>query len=156
MDAFGLFNEVGTDQCEGRLDATVDRKNIGEPHLVQSIIDRHGAHLKLDRLLKEFRHHGQTQKTMRDGALEGALAAAALDVDVQPGVVAGEFGELVDHLLRHRAALAPGAKLRRHQGVERFGVLIVDSCSLCHLPSPLNWPLSSFATGRPWQAERQK
>ena len=44
---------------------------------------------------------------MRDRALEGALALGALDVDVDPLMIAREIGELVDHLLRDLEGLAP-------------------------------------------------
>ena len=41
--------------------------------------------------------------------LERALALGALDVDVDPLVVAGQLGELVDHVLRHLDLGAPQA-----------------------------------------------
>src|SRR5207302_10931585 len=44
---------------------------------------------------------------VRDRRAERAVGLRALDVDVDPLVVAAEFGELVDHLLRD---LAPAAR----------------------------------------------
>src|SRR5581483_519339 len=49
----------------------------------------------------------QGQKAMSHGASERALALAAFDVDVNPLVVAGDVGELVDLLLGDLDRLAP-------------------------------------------------
>ena len=48
---------------------------------------------------------------MGDRGAEGALGLGALDVDVDPLVVAGELGELVDVLLGDRAPLARADRL---------------------------------------------
>ena len=63
---------------------------------------------------------------MRDRAAEGALATAALDVDVDPLAVAGQLREGVDHLLRHLELAAEGAELLADPRLERGHVVELD------------------------------
>jgi len=59
----------------------------------------------------------ERQVAVRDGGAVGALLGGALGVDVDPLVVAGDVGELVDVLLRDLEPLGP-----------------ISSCS-CSIPS---------------------
>jgi hypothetical protein len=47
---------------------------------------------------------------MRDRPLERAFAFGAFDIDMDPLMVAGHVGELVDLVLGHVDRLAPGAE----------------------------------------------
>ena len=62
---------------------------------------------------------------MGDRATEGAFLLAALDVDVNPLVVAGQVGELVDHLLCDDKFVAPLPVLLGGLSVD--GVDVVES-----------------------------
>ena len=68
-------------------------------------------------LRRQRRQQRQRQVAVRDRAAEGALGLRALDVDVDPLVVAGRVGELVDVLLGDLVPVA-GAELacRRVRG----------------------------------------
>ena len=71
------------------------------------------------RLVREARDQRQRQEAVRDRGAAGHLALGAFDVDVDPLVVAGGVGELVDHRLidRHPVAGAdPLADVRLHVG----------------------------------------
>src|SRR5438067_351678 len=51
-----------------------------------------------------------TARAGRDGLLEGTLALGALDVDVNPLVIARQLGKLIDHRLRHLERRAEGTE----------------------------------------------
>jgi hypothetical protein len=48
---------------------------------------------------------------VRDGSAEGTLPLRALHVHVDPLAIAGQLGELPDHLLRHLELRAPRAEI---------------------------------------------
>jgi hypothetical protein len=63
---------------------------------------------------------------VRDGRLERALALGALHVDVDPLMVAGQVGELLDHVLRDLDGLAPAAELVADLRLETIDVVEAD------------------------------
>ena len=58
--------------------------------------------------------------------LKGLSFFAALDVDVDPLMVAGEVGELVDHVLRDLDLVAPRAERVAYLGAQRVDVVESD------------------------------
>src|SRR4051794_8496995 len=94
----------------GEPDLRAHRHRCGEPDLVQAVVHAHlrvgdGEHLGVHR---DDERQGQVAVT--DRAAEGALGLGALDVHVDPLVVAGGVGEGVDPLLGHLEPVA-GAQL---------------------------------------------
>ena len=80
---------------------------------------------ELDRHGDQARHETEGQETVGDRATEGAFLLAALDVDVNPLVVAGQVGELFDHLLCDDEFVAPLPVLLGGLSVD--GVDVVES-----------------------------
>ena len=80
---------------------------------------------ELDRHRDQARHQAEGQETVGDRATEGTLLLAALDVDMNPLVVARQVGELVDHFLRDDQFVAPLPVLFGGLGVD--GVDVVES-----------------------------
>src|SRR4030095_6356421 len=76
----------------------------------------------------------ERQKAVRDRGLERTLALRALDVDVNPLVVAGELGELVDHLLRHRDLGSPWTELVADVLAQTFDVVEANLLHTTSLP----------------------
>src|SRR5262249_1714583 len=70
-------------------------------HAVEAVVDPHARALDLDRLLEEVRQQRQRQEPVGDRRLVRGLARRALAIDVDPLVVEGRIGELVDVLLGH-------------------------------------------------------
>src|ERR1700730_9245196 len=62
------------------------------------------GHVPLPRNL-EGGYEAEGQEAMRDRPLEWTLALGAFDIDMEPLMVAGHVGELVDLVLRHFARL---------------------------------------------------
>jgi hypothetical protein len=74
----------------------------------------------------DLREQAHGQEAVGDRAAERALAPCALDVDVDPLVVARERGEAVDHVLRHEDGIAPGTELAGDLGGEGADVVVAD------------------------------
>ena len=74
---------------------------------VGAVVDAHRDAVDLHDLRQEAVHQREREIAVRDRRAEGAVLRA-LDVDVDPLVVAGRVGELVDAILRDRQPLARG------------------------------------------------
>src|SRR3954447_21698646 len=91
--------DVG-ERGEGRRapDAGADLDRVGEAHLVEAVIEPGAGGLDTHQLGVEHRDQREREISVRDGPSEGPRLGA-LDVDVDPLVVVGGVGELVDTLL---------------------------------------------------------
>src|SRR5262249_37010780 len=87
-------------------DASVDRDRGGKADLVPAVVDAEGEPGRGDQLLAEPVDQREGEVAVGDRRPERALRLGALDVDVDPLVVAGELGEGVDVRLRDSAPLA--------------------------------------------------
>ncbi|SPA54535.1 exported protein of unknown function [Cupriavidus taiwanensis] len=96
-------------------------------HLVAAVIDAPLHALDGDQLGQELVDQRQRQVAVRDAGAVGALRGA-LRVDVQPLVVAGGMGELVDLLLGD-AGPGAGAEVVADGGVDVFGA--AEDCWHC-------------------------
>src|SRR5207248_2899592 len=83
----------------------------GEADLVVAVVDAEPEAAPIGEVAAQAVDEGEREVAVRDGRPEGTLALRALDVDVDPLVVAAELSELVDHLLRHLAPLARADEL---------------------------------------------
>src|ERR1019366_8292606 len=95
------------------LDARRYRRD--EPELVAAVI--HDVTISGDTpiaLRLKCRQQTQCQKAMRDGSAERTLLLAALDVDVNPLMIAGYIREFIDPFLTHLDRLAPWPILLAH------------------------------------------
>ena len=81
-----------------RADLRADRQRRREADLVQAVVEREGEALELEDLVVEARAEREREVAVGDRAAERRLLRA-LDVDVDPLVVAGDVGERVDVLL---------------------------------------------------------
>ena len=85
---------------EVRANANARGDGRDEAQLIESVID---AHLEVaanfDGAAREVGQQRNGKETVSDGRAERRFAASALDIDVDPLVVAGEVGEAIDHFL---------------------------------------------------------
>src|SRR3954451_22728160 len=77
------------------------RHGRGETHLVPAVVDAEHEARRRDQLHAEAIDQAEREVAVRDRRSERALGLGALDVDMDPLIVAGEIGERVDHLLGH-------------------------------------------------------
>ena len=92
-----------------RADPLADPHRVREAHLVDAVVELGARRLQAEDLGAEPRDQGQGEVAVRDGAAE-RTGRGLLDVDVDPLVVTGRLGELVDPLLGDLHPLA-GAEL---------------------------------------------
>src|SRR5437764_11275328 len=78
-----------------------------EANLVPAVVDAQTKAAPLHQVATHAVDERERQVPVRDRRAERALRRSALDVDVDPLVIAAQFGELVDHLL---GDLAPPAR----------------------------------------------
>jgi hypothetical protein len=71
----------------------------GEAHPVRAVIEPARALLDAIECRREPRHQGQGQIAVGDGLAARHLALGALDIDMDPLMVAGRLGEFVDDRL---------------------------------------------------------
>jgi hypothetical protein len=90
-------------------DPLADLDRVGEADLVDAVVELGARSLQPEDLGAEPRDQRQGEEAVRDGAPERA-GCGALEVHVDPLVVAGGVGELVDPLLGDLDPLA-GAEL---------------------------------------------
>src|SRR3954451_22873225 len=108
-------------------DLGVDRDGRWEADLVPAVVDAEGEAGGGDQFLAKAVDQGEGEVAVGDRRAEGALRLGALDVDVDPLVVAGEAGEGVDVLLGDAAPLAR-ADLLPEQGPHALDPLYLDGC----------------------------
>src|SRR5574341_2565639 len=96
-------------------------------------------------LSSRAQHRDQTEReeAVRDGLLERALALAALDVHVNPLMVARQLGELVDHLL---GDLGLGSEWTERVTHLRAQLLDVIEADVLHVNASLAVAFSSAAS----------
>lgn len=70
-----------------------------EPHRVEAVVQHGDEAVELGDGGQEARAERQGQEPVGDGTAEGRLGRCALDVDVDPLLVAGDVREVVHHLL---------------------------------------------------------
>src|SRR5262245_4544577 len=86
-------------------DARAGRYRVGEANLIGTVVETSLALGDLDEGGRHAWHQGEGQIAVGDRLALGHLAPGPLDVDVDPLVIAGGVGELVDHGLLHRHPL---------------------------------------------------
>src|SRR5258706_888651 len=83
-----------------RANARSHRYRTHETHLVQSIVQRvFGRLAHAGSQSREARNQRQREESVRDGSAEGRFTFAPLSVHVDPLVIVGGIGELVDAVL---------------------------------------------------------
>src|SRR5690242_9729083 len=94
-----------------------------ETQLVCAVVDHVAiAGDLIARIDFERRDQAEREKAVRDRSAKGALASGSLDIDMNPLMVAGDIGELVDLVLRHLDRLAPATVLRANLRFQLFDV----------------------------------
>ncbi len=129
-----LRNGVG--QLRAHPDAAVHRHGRQKPHLVEPVVDDKFGVLDAEVVLAQCGNQREREESVRDRSAVGTLGLGAGDIDVDPLVVAGDIGEIVDALLVdiHPVADAEFGADRRYR--------IVDGGDELHgvPPSgPLSW-----------------
>src|SRR5581483_1016223 len=108
LDAAAYLLEVGKGGVEAHL--ATDRYRRREAQLVEPVVDAHGEALDAPHLRQQVRRQGEGEVSVGDGAAERARLGP-LRIDVDPLVVTGGVGELVDLLLGDLVPLARGQRL---------------------------------------------
>jgi hypothetical protein len=101
----------GADDLAARAHALSGLHRRREPHLLGAVVHAHLHAADLHQLRQKHGHQRQREVAVRDGRAERPLLRP-LHVDVDPLVVVGGVGELVDALLRDRHPVTraePGA-----------------------------------------------
>src|SRR6266446_9337958 len=92
------------------MDLGAGRHRRDETQLVGAVVDYVAiADDLISRFDFERRYQAEREKAVRDGSAERALTLRALDIDMDPLMIAGNIGELVDLVLCHLDRLAPAA-----------------------------------------------
>src|SRR5882724_702518 len=89
----------GAGDALAHADACAGLHGRDEPNLVRAVVDATAALLDLEQGRGHSRHERQGQIAVGDRLAAGHLALRPLDVDVDPLMVSGRLGELVDHRL---------------------------------------------------------
>src|SRR5690606_3805461 len=118
--------------------------DVGEAQLVEAVVDGAGDAFDLQQAVGHDRHEADGQEAVGDGAAH--LAPGAFDVDVDPLAVAGDAGEVVDHLLGDLDPVGR-AELAAHDGLQVLELHRVHSA-----PSRVwAWALAALVISlRPW------
>src|SRR5262249_59728557 len=116
--AVAVAGGLPLDEPRARAHARAGGDRGEEAQLVRAVVEEvarphHRVARALARGSGEPRQEREGQEAVRDRRLEGALAPRALDVRVDPLVVAGQLGEVVDDLLGDLELVAPGPELGR-------------------------------------------
>src|SRR5450759_1353293 len=77
------------------------RDRSGEAHLVEPVIDADATGRHVQRGGSQLCHQGERQITMSDGGLVGRFVSCALDIHMDPLMVATDIGKFIYHFLRH-------------------------------------------------------
>ena len=105
-----------------------------EADLVPAVVHAQLEALLHQQAVAEAVDRGQRQVAVGDRAAERALGLRALDVHVDPLVVAGDLGEAVDHLLVDRAPVA-GADRLPDQVLEFLDAVDGGGCHAASVPA---------------------
>src|SRR5215217_4639540 len=97
---------VDGDCLDAAPDPAAGRDRRREADLVPAVVHAELEAGRLEQLRPEAVDHRQRAVAVRDRRAEGAVGLGTLDIDVDPLVVAGELGELVDVRLGDLAPLA--------------------------------------------------
>src|ERR1700730_608736 len=131
------------DHTRARMDLGACRDGRDEAQFVRAVVD-HVAEIgdvPLPRNL-EGRYEAEGQEAMRDRPLERTLALGTFDIDMDPLMVAGHVGELIDLVLRHFDRLAPGAEILADLRAKFLNVVKADAFH--SFPPVAIWRLSYF------------
>src|SRR5215472_4969074 len=91
------------EQLDPIADAGTGLDRHDKTHAVEAVVQRLvDAGRLYDNLECGWRQHRKRQVAVRDGGPEQAVTLGALDIDMDPLVIRGAFGELVDALLVYR------------------------------------------------------
>src|SRR5258708_35566994 len=94
-------HRVGGKQLGARADLGAGGHRAGEAHLVAAVIDAVADVVDVRNLVIEPRDQGEGQEPVGDGLAARHVLLRALDVDMDPLVIAGRLGELVNAILRN-------------------------------------------------------
>src|SRR5262245_50670792 len=89
----------GADQLLAGADAGADGHHVGEADFVRAVVDAAADAVDARDLGGEHRDQRERQIAVGDGAAGRQLALGALDVDMDPLMVAGRVSEFVDAVL---------------------------------------------------------
>ena len=135
VDGVPITPGSGVSQFRTHPDTRPHRHGVEEAHLVQSVIDDEFGALDPEVVLAQRRDERQGQEAVRDGRAIGALGLGPLDVNVNPLVIAGDLGEVVDPLL------IDDQPITHSEFLTGQCLRVVDGCDDLHA-----WP-PDFGTG---------
>ena len=121
---------IGRDQLDPPAHARTGRHHAGEAHFVAAVVDAALYVVDVRNLMAEHRNQRQGQKAVGDRLAARHLALGALGIDMDPLVVAGGLGELVDPRLRDVDPVADADFLTHHL----LHVVRMREFPLCHRP----------------------
>ena len=78
--------------------------------------------VQVDRHVDQLWHEAERKKAVRDRTAERTFLLTPLNVDVDPLVIACEFGQPVDHFLRHLDLCSEVPPLAGYPGIDRVDV----------------------------------
>ena len=97
-------------------DALTREDCLTKLHLVHAIVDHHLKVVDLDDLIPHVGEHRESEVTVGDGRLERTLHSGTLGVDMNPLVVEGGIGKLVNTFLGQLYPLAHAEVLAKISG----------------------------------------
>src|SRR5580698_3756617 len=117
-----------------RMDRSSGRHRRDEAQLIRSIVDHIAKAADLPSRIKlERGQQAQGQKAMRHRSAERTFTLAALDVQMNPLMVAGDICELLNLVLGNLDRVAPRAKFITDFSAQ---LLQIIETYICHLISP--------------------
>ncbi len=81
---------------------TANRDSVGKPNLIRSVVNRHLYRVDRIDLGQQARGQRKRQETVGDSHLIRRFTGRPVGVGVNPLMIAGGFGKLIDHLLCNR------------------------------------------------------
>jgi len=104
------------------MDGGAGRNGTAKLKATRPIVDDVRGPTQVDRHVDQLRHEAERKKAVRYRTAERTFLLAPLNVDVDPLVIAREFGEPVDHFLRDFDLGSEVPPLAGYPGIDRIDV----------------------------------